>query len=100
MEGLVIDMVTKRDFRTSSKKELLYYYANSVYNTHYGRVIAQAMIDNEYTYSEVARRAGLSDPTNVRVIVSGQRRDPYFSSLAKIAMALDLTLDRFTDGVK
>lgn len=96
----MIDMVTKRAFRTSSKKELLYYYANSVYNTHYGRVIAQAMIDNDYTYSEVARRAGLSDPTNVRVIVSGQRRDPYFSSLAKIAMALDLTLDRFTDGVK
>ena len=62
-------METRRDFRTSSKKELLYYYANSVYNTHYGRVIAQ-------------------------------RRDPYFSSLAKIAMALDLTLDKFMEGVK
>lgn len=58
------------------------------------------MLDNEYTYSEVARRAGLSDPTNVRVIVSGQRRDPYFSSIAKIASALDLTLDKFLEGVR
>ena len=96
----MINMKTKRDFRTSSKKELLYYYANSVYNTHYGRVIAQAMIDNDYTYSEVARRAGLNDPTNVRVIVNGQRRDPYFSSIVKIASALDLTLDMFMKGVK
>lgn len=72
-------------------------YATSLSTSHIGRVVARGMLDCDYTYSELARRAGLKDGTNIRMIVKGARRDPQFSTVAKLAKALDLKLDRFLE---
>lgn len=90
-------MEIMNDFNGRSKRDLLEYYSTSIYNSHFGRLIAKTMLERGYTYNDVARRAGLKDGTNVRVIVNGQRRDPYFSSIAKIAKALDLSIDKFLE---
>lgn len=55
------------------------------------------MLDLDYTYSQLANISGLKDSTNVRLIVRGQRRDPRFSSVVKLAKALDLSLDKFLE---
>jgi len=55
------------------------------------------MLDLDYTYSQLAKISGLKDSNNVRLIVRGQRRDPQFSSVVKLAKALDLSLDKFLE---
>lgn len=88
-------MNTRQQDVVISRKEIIQYYAHSKYNSHIGRVVAQGMLDLDYTYAQLARRSGLKDSTNVRLIVQGKRRDPQFSSVVKLARGLDLSLDKF-----
>jgi len=90
-------MNTRQQDIVISRKEAIDYYAHSKYNSHIGRVVAKGMLDLDYTYSQLANISGLKDSTNVRLIVRGQRRDPQFSSVVKLAKALDLSLDKFLE---
>lgn len=70
-------------------------YSKSLFNTHYGRLIARGMLKTDYSYAELARLAGLNDSANIRVVVSGARREPEFKTIAKIATALDIDIREF-----
>lgn len=83
--------------KTLNRELDLKLYTTSLSTSHIGRVIARGMLDNGYTYAELARIAGLKDGTHIRMIVKGVRRDPQFSTVAKLATALDLKLDRFLE---
>ncbi|CUW10444.1 hypothetical protein C122C_0804 [Leuconostoc gelidum subsp. gasicomitatum] len=66
-------MNTRQQDIVISRKEVIEYYAHSKYNSHIGRVVAQGMLDLDYTYSQLAKISGLKDSTNVRLIVRGQQ---------------------------
>lgn len=70
-------------------------YSKSPFNTHYGRLISREMLKTDYSYAELARLSGLNDSANIRVVVSGSRREPEFKTIAKIAGALDIDIREF-----
>lgn len=75
----------------------LIFFSEDPENTHIGRLVARQMLTLDYKYADVARRGGFNDGNNVIMIVSGRRRDPYFSSIVKLSKALDLKLEKFIE---
>ena len=60
--------------------------------TNLGKRVQQLRIEHRWNRSELARAAGMS-ATEVRFVESGVRPDPQVSTVIKLAMALDVSVD-------